>query len=803
MSLTKDSILSEKDLLKFGLLNKKENKLSQTKIQEKKKNEMRKVIQMNTNIINNDETKKISNYKVKSKIDNAFTKEELGPNKEKIKQQKILLDKYLNEKVDLKGASSTTKSKRSPSHKSIGNIVATINSSFSNNLIPSTNNTSFFNSPQKQKEYIQNLNENGKLKSGKVLAKLNQFLEIPSTQSTNCLQNNNINNQQINSNLSNINAYTSKSTNQLIQSNQMSSNYLTNDSKNNPIQLVNLKMKSPQSANSRDHISKMNEKVSKKKDNLVSSIKLLATSLLESDVTPRDLIGMIDDKNNTSKAFKNFESNNTLLSFIKTDISDTNKQENQKQDKKKGSYALSLDKNIVNLKNFMSNQSKVLKEKNNKVNVSSSNIEVNKSNSILLNDNSKLRAMSLNYNKEENLSLESFNSSKFDKNQIDDLNELKSMPLDNQPIKVDYLKNHLPNTSKHTDDNLNYHVTINYNTESTTNQNKKQILLDNNEYVENRKSYKSDCYNMSPKAKISLNNNIESQEYKEKNILSPKEKKTKLFGLTTGITNKEDENKVWPYYVDKYLKYLFTGKVLKFKEANVNKEKYLTNKIIGYSYNTNNGIIRTYNEDRITCIGKLEKPKSKHHIKSDNTDSKFSNLSSNQNEDWPEVSYFAIFDGHGGDSTSEFLCENLHNIIVNQECFPSNVEKAIYFGFKEAEEIILSKLLSNSLNKRKKSVISPTQATSGVLNTKGKKHDSSGSCAIIALIVNNKCYVANVGDSRALFSVNEMNRCYNLTNDHKPEDNEEKNRIHANGGKIWKVGNNPQRVIPGGLSVFF
>lgn len=239
--------------------------------------------------------------------------------------------------------------------------------------------------------------------------------------------------------------------------------------------------------------------------------------------------------------------------------------------------------------------------------------------------------------------------------------------------------------------------------------------------------------------------------------------------------------KVWPYFVDKYLKYLFSGKVLKFREAVINSEKIEENMILGYSHNTNNGIIRTYNEDRITCISSLSKPKTKELP---------------DNVTWPKISYFAIFDGHGGCSVSDWLSQNLHLYIVNQKSFPENPTLAILQGFKEAEEILLSKLLNGTL------CIKPTKTQNKNIGNAGKrKHDTSGSCAIISIIIDKECYVANVGDSRALLSFNEMSRLYTLTNDHKPEDPTEKRRIESNGGKIWKQGFNPHRVIPGGLSV--
>jgi len=53
------------------------------------------------------------------------------------------------------------------------------------------------------------------------------------------------------------------------------------------------------------------------------------------------------------------------------------------------------------------------------------------------------------------------------------------------------------------------------------------------------------------------------------------------------------------------------------------------------------------------------------------------------------------------------------------------------------------------------------------------------------MCIDKKCYIANVGDSRALLSSNRGAQIQNLSIDHKPDLNVEKNRIKENGGKIY------------------
>ena len=65
--------------------------------------------------------------------------------------------------------------------------------------------------------------------------------------------------------------------------------------------------------------------------------------------------------------------------------------------------------------------------------------------------------------------------------------------------------------------------------------------------------------------------------------------------------------------------------------------------------------------------------------------------------------------------------------------------------------------------------------------------DYSGSCAIIVLIINSNCYIANLGDSRAIYSYNTGANFYQLSRDHKPNDPKEKKRIYKAGGSIFQT----------------
>ena len=194
------------------------------------------------------------------------------------------------------------------------------------------------------------------------------------------------------------------------------------------------------------------------------------------------------------------------------------------------------------------------------------------------------------------------------------------------------------------------------------------------------------------------------------------------------------------------------------------KEDFSEEDIIkGYAYNSSMGNIRDYNEDTITATKII-----------------FNNDNKNENNFY----FFGIFDGHGGSGCSLYLKKNLHKFIKNFS------KEAI----REAINITEEKFLKEE-----------------ALDEKGEVKDQSGSCGIMTMIQNNKCIIANVGDSRLVVYRNR--KVFFCSEDHKPGSNIEKERITKAGGKIYQTPSLfplyqngkeieiPWRVLPGRLSV--
>ena len=114
--------------------------------------------------------------------------------------------------------------------------------------------------------------------------------------------------------------------------------------------------------------------------------------------------------------------------------------------------------------------------------------------------------------------------------------------------------------------------------------------------------------------------------------------------------------------------------------------------ISSFAANSTQGISRINNEERISIVLSMNKDP-KRAI-----------------DYWPQCYMFGIFDGHNGSGCANYLRDNLHNIIIENEFFPKDPKKALYTSILKAENNFCKESLE-------------------------EKSDRSGSCALVALFV--------------------------------------------------------------------
>lgn len=126
------------------------------------------------------------------------------------------------------------------------------------------------------------------------------------------------------------------------------------------------------------------------------------------------------------------------------------------------------------------------------------------------------------------------------------------------------------------------------------------------------------------------------------------------------------------------------------------------------------------------------------------------------------VSYYGVYDGHGGVDTAKLVQNDLHKNIVNKPKFAAgDIEGALTEGFLETDENIVK-----------------------ISNEQGWMNGSTG---VVAVVVDTKVYIANVGDSEACL-VSEVDGelvTENLTTPHKANDPIEKKRVEELGGHVF------------------
>ncbi|PIA45893.1 hypothetical protein AQUCO_01600264v1 [Aquilegia coerulea] len=167
------------------------------------------------------------------------------------------------------------------------------------------------------------------------------------------------------------------------------------------------------------------------------------------------------------------------------------------------------------------------------------------------------------------------------------------------------------------------------------------------------------------------------------------------------------------------------------------------------------------------------------------------------------TSFFGVYDGHGGKVVSKFCAKYLHQqVLRNDACSAGDLGTSLQKAFFRMDEMMRGQrgwrelaILGDKINKFtgmiEGLIWSPR---SGEANDQvddwafeeGPHSDfsgpTSGSTACVAVIRNNQIVVANAGDSRCVIS--RKGQAYNLSRDHKPELEVEKERILKAGGFI-------------------
>ncbi|XP_044983688.1 probable protein phosphatase 2C 21 [Hordeum vulgare subsp. vulgare] len=161
------------------------------------------------------------------------------------------------------------------------------------------------------------------------------------------------------------------------------------------------------------------------------------------------------------------------------------------------------------------------------------------------------------------------------------------------------------------------------------------------------------------------------------------------------------------------------------------------------------------------------------------------------------TSFFGVYDGHGGADVALYCSRQFHIELIKEPDYRKNLHTAlehVYFRIdeklKRSDEwkrepahspgnSTLKKLLKAALCAVKDRYVPP-------------QHEGTTAC--VALIRGNQIFVANVGDSRCVLSRN--GQANDLSIDHKPDLQHERERIERAGGQVTRDGN-PQRDISG------
>lgn len=130
-----------------------------------------------------------------------------------------------------------------------------------------------------------------------------------------------------------------------------------------------------------------------------------------------------------------------------------------------------------------------------------------------------------------------------------------------------------------------------------------------------------------------------------------------------------------------------------------------------------------------------------------------------------EYSFFAVYDGHGGDSVSNACSKRLHKLLENE------LQEAKWTT--STGNVEWNKVLAACFSRMDDEVMRTDDQES---------EETVGSTAVVVIVGKEEVVVANCGDSRAVLCRGGIP--IPLSDDHKPERPDERERVEAAGGRI-------------------
>jgi len=153
-------------------------------------------------------------------------------------------------------------------------------------------------------------------------------------------------------------------------------------------------------------------------------------------------------------------------------------------------------------------------------------------------------------------------------------------------------------------------------------------------------------------------------------------------------------------------------------------------------------------------------------------------------------SFLGVYDGHAGRKAAKVAAQMIHDELLKRPAFlKHDYETALKEAFITTDNALWKRSgqkppgkiadLQNSPSKPEDGTPPPTTATSPLR----RKKPDGGTTAVVALFMEGTLYVANAGDSRCVLC--RKGEAVAMSEDHKPTNKEEEERIRNAGGSVF------------------